>query len=148
MKRFITIFFLVFIFVSINFAQARKIDEFAITFAHENQFRLYEFVADFSDNPKSFGQIIVYRGEKDTIGFPHRIGATIASFITIRSETEKSRIITTHCKAEQSSRVELWIVPKFEELRTCENDFFNLTKTILFDSIYGSTGNLMGPHQN
>lgn len=136
MKTLLIIIFGSFIFVSFNFAQARKSDEFGISFSHELQRRISDFAVDLANDSKSFGQILVYREEKDTPGFSYKIGAAINSLLTFRSATEKSRIIITPCKTGQNRRAELWIVPKLEELRTCENDLLNLTKTTLFDSIY------------
>ncbi len=136
MKRMYSLICLLTIFTQFIFPQSRKIDEFGSYNSEELQVRVEMFIEQIFTEPQSFGQILIFRREKDTFGFPYKIGAAITSFLTFRSSIEKSRIIITPCNAEKDRRIELWMVPKFEELRTCENESLNLTKTILFDSIY------------
>lgn len=136
MKKILTIFFVVFVFISINFAQARKIDEFGPVTDEDLQSRLSTFVDEVSNDSTAKAQFLIYAGEKDTFGFPYRLGASIVSFLARVSKVKKEDVLITVCQSEQFRRVESWIVKEEVDLRACQNNLPSLVKTTLFDSIY------------
>jgi len=140
MKKYLSVFILITLFTLSIFAQIkepRPIDEFSTMNSESLLVRLADYRTELNKNPDSILQILIHRGEKQSLGSPYRFVAVMRTHLMINGISE-TKIIATYCKPEKERNVQVWLLPDKASQKICEGEQVNLETTTLFDSVYYS----------
>lgn len=136
MKKILTIISLVFVFISINFDQAYKIDEIGQANEEDWTARTENIRHELNQKPNAKGYVIIYRGKDTPMGFPIRLKERLRNhFIRyLGLPTERFEILIGG--EVENQKTEFWIVPMGSEppLDKSVDEKIDTNKSIQFDN--------------
>lgn len=138
MKKYFSCLILTTLFTLSAFAQTKEpqqIDEFSEINSETLTATLAVYRTELNVNSGSILQILIHRGEKQTLGSPYRFVAIMKTEL-ITNGIAESRIIDTYCETEKERKIQVWLLSDKAIQKTCEGEQVNLKTTTLFDKVY------------
>ncbi len=121
------------------FAQANEaveLDDFGQVNSETLESRLDYIGTSLLNNSSAWLQIMIYRGESDSLGSPYRRAAIMKSYLNDYRKISND-VSVTYCDTEKENRTRVWLLPAGASPQTCSPPSPNVfTATTLFDAFY------------
>ena len=116
--------------------KAVELDDFSQTNSEVLESRLDSVGTILLNNPGASLQIMIYRGESDSLGSPYRMAAVMKNYLNDYRRISND-ISVTHCETGKEERVRIWLLPAGASPQICSPPSPNVfTATRLFDAFY------------
>jgi len=122
-------------------AQERLIDVFGMWGSEEFEARLDNVIIEASKHQGSKIQLLIYRGEKESLGSPYRFFGKVQAYLNHhRAYLNQHKIPletfnATFCESKPEQTIEVWLLDS-NEIKSCPKGEAKITDTTKFDTAY------------
>ena len=116
-----------------------QVDEFGMVNSEDIEARLDNALIQLNNNIGSKLQFVFSRGEKDTLGSPHRLYGLMKAYISYK-KADSNRVIASFCEPRKQLIGQIWLVSADGQAQKCTPENIVITETTLFDSAPSATG--------